>query len=399
MTVRAYAAWSLVGLSAWLALEAADVAGFTTSDRSVLLVAATVVPLFQALHLDAMYRFAGRTVRPVAWSHPVQGVGALGFAAGEIFGVTPLAAVGGVAFAAGAIVYAVAVMKAAPKGGLVTDDPLTKGDDACFKHVVFAHRFLALGALVLALVPSVGFADQTWAVRLLVSAQHILVIGFGLLSAYGISHLWVPRFSGVPAIAAGAIKGELHTTLLGLTGLIIGFLTGIRGLMAGLGFFVFVGFFTFMGVLGANMMRNKSKTQRVTPEFVYIPWTFTAIFWLISAVLMGLFLNTVPDVLADRYGDLRHLHIAAGLIGGFVQLAMGLLTRIVPTETGSAPPRFQGSMRLAFFAFNGGLTLWLYGAFTGGRLELVGLALLAASMMAFAGPLQKLMAKPSVASA
>ena len=90
---------------------------------------------------------------------------------------------------------------------------------------------------------------------------------------------------------------------------------------------------------------------------------------------------------------------AAGLIGGFVQLAMGLLTRIVPTETGSAPPRFQGSMRLAFFAFNGGLTLWLYGAFTGGRLELVGLALLAASMMAFAGPLQKLMDKPSVASA
>ena len=39
----------------------------------------------------------------------------------------------------------------------------------------------------------------------------------------------------------------------------------------------FLGTFTFMGVLGANIMKNKSQTQRVTPQFAYIPWTFAGV--------------------------------------------------------------------------------------------------------------------------
>lgn len=391
MTVRTYAAWSLLGLSLWLIQEAGAMLGVIDSGSLVLLVAASIVPAFQAFHLDAMARFGHAPVAPPPWAATAQGIGAVSFSLGGTSGFVPLAAAGGVLFAAGAIVFSIAIMKAAPKGSLKTDDPLTKGDDACFKHVVFAHRFLPIGALALALVPSIGFISQGWAVRMLVVAMHLLVIGYGLLSSYGIAHLWIPRFSGVPAIAAGAIKGELHTTLLGVTGLVVGFLTGITGIMAGLGFFVFVGFFTFMGVLGANMMRNKSPTHRVTPEFSYIPWTFTAIFWLISSVLMGLFLNSVPDLFADRFGDLRQMHVAAGLVGGFLQLMLGLLVRAVPMDRGVPPAAFSGAVRGSFFAFNGGLVLWIWGSFTGSAMEAVGLALIAASLPMFTAPLAKLM--------
>lgn len=353
------------------------------------------VPMLAGFVLDAYARFAGRPLAVPAWSGPAWMAGTLAMTFPSLH--EALLLVGAVAWLASMLPVAIQAMKHAPKETLVSDDPLTKGDDACFKHLVFAHRFLAIGLLLLV----AGAASWFWPVaahRLGVSAMHVLVIGYGLLASYGLAHLWVPRFSGIPAIAAGAIKGELHSTLLGLTGLVLGFLTGITGIMAGLGFFVFVGFFTFMGVIGANMMKNKSKTHQVTPEFVYIPFTFTAVFWLISAVLMGLFLNVVPDLFADRYGDLVHLHLVAGILGGFVQLGIGLLTRGLPMAADVAPPRFQGNLRGAFFAFNGGLVLWLAAGFSNSPWATAGLGLVAIGLMLLA-PLAKLIPSNAVAPA
>ncbi|MGB1697165.1 MAG: hypothetical protein ACPHK8_02055, partial [Thermoplasmatota archaeon] len=82
-----------------------------------------------------------------------------------------------------------------------------------------------------------------------VAGIHELLIGFGLVSMYSLGHLWVPRLSGIPAIAAGAIKGELHTTMLGIAGVTLGFLTGHIGFFLAFAPFVFIGFFTYMGVL------------------------------------------------------------------------------------------------------------------------------------------------------
>lgn len=387
MSVRRFTISALVGLSTWLILEALHLVELVDGVSPLVLLGFTV-PLFAALHHDAYARFGKQTLASPGWAPLVWLLGILVVAVGTVAN-DAVVAVGAVLWAAAGIPYAIHAMKATPKATLVTDDPLTKGDDACFKHLTFAHRFLPIGLLMLVGATTLAAFD-IFVAGLITATLHVLFIGYALISTYGISHLWVPRFSGVPAIAAGAIKGELHTSLLGIVGLVIGFLTGIKGLIAGLGFFAFVGFFTFMGVIGANMMKNKSKTHQVTPEFVYIPWTFTAVFWLISAVLMGLFLNVVPDLFADRLGDLRHLHVMSAIVGGFVQLAIGILTRALPIAAGTNPPRFQGQLRGAFFAFNTGLVLWLAGTFAGSALAPTGIGLVALSLFLVA-PLAKLM--------
>ncbi len=356
----------------FLVLGLLDVGGFGWFQaHGRVLLGGFLLPLLMAAHAVTLARLA-RAPLDAAKLHLAGGgvlAGSLLFALGWLFQPSPLLSVVGVAglvlVAAAGIVYAVHVMKTAPKGGLTTpDDPLTKGDDACLKHVHFSHRFLALGLLLQVVAAALAFVSpDVWQLRVHVAAQHVLLVGFGLLSLYGIGHFWVPRFSGVPAIAAGAIKGELHTTLLGLAGLLLGFLLDQPGLTLGLGFFVFVGFFTYMGVLGANIMKNKSKTQRVTPEFTYIPWTFTGIFWLISAVLLGLFLNAVPDVLSERAAALRFTHVHVALLGGAVQLLMSWAIPARADALGVRPPRFDGRMKGSFYAFNAAVTLAVWARF------------------------------------
>ncbi len=260
---------------------------------------------------------------------------------------------GFLALLAAAVVSLLIHLKSKPDASLVDveADPLTKGDDASFKHLKFAHFFFPLGVLLLMLPFLPGINTSAFAPRLWLSGIHVTLIGYGLLSLYGIGHLWVPRFSGVPAIAAGAIKGELHSTLPAMILLPIGFLTGLVGFVIAGGAFAFLGFFTYMGVLGANIMRNKSQTHRVTQEFVYVPWTFAGIFWLVSGVLMGVILPAMPDVLLAKAASLRATHVHANLLGGFLQLVVAWS---IPAAKGV---RFQGAMKLAFYGFNAGVAV------------------------------------------
>lgn len=380
-----------VGFAAGLLLL---VGGFTGNPlhwfpaHGAVLLVGTMLPALAALHVASLDRLAGRPLSEDVVRHNTAGtlIGALLLGAGHLLQPSGLFAM--VSFT-GLVVVALAQMRLAvpilglvPKDATDPDVPLTKGDDASWKHVKLAHIFLLLGLVLLLIAYAPGAAGVAWLSGTRAAGMHVLMVGYGLLSVYGLGHLWVPRLSGVPAIAAGAIKGELHSTLLGLVGLILGFLTGIRGFLVGLGPFVFLGFFTYMGVLGANIMRNKSKTQRVTPEFVYVPWVFAAVFWLISGVLMGIFLNVVPDELADLQGSFRWLHVHVALLGGVLQLLLGLATRI-----GQDPlPRFQGAMKGAFYAFNGGLVVAGAGHLTGGAeapAVLVGAALVLLSLLLY----------------
>lgn len=270
----------------------------------------------------------------------------------------------------------------------VVRDPLTKGDDASLKQLRFAHFMLPPGLLLIALANGPGLGDWRAGPNLELAGWHLVLGGYGLLSIYGLSHLVVPRLSGIPAIAAGAIKGELHSSLLGLVLLTAGFLSRGTGWSTGLlvagGVFLFFGAFVFMGVLGANIMKNKSRTQRVTPEFAYVPWTFAGVFWLIAGTLMGVFLNAVPDLFADRMPALRFTHLHAVALGGFVALLLGYVMRIVPRAT--LP--FQRT-RLAFLAINAGLLVMVVGALgsgTASTTSLVGVALVVLGLAAwFAG--------------
>lgn len=336
-------------------LDAGSVQWFTA--HGMALTAGWILPGLYGLHVHTAARF-GHPLDPAdtrrAADLTLLGAALLSF--GHLLqpsGTFALVAFAGViVLTIGGVILSKAVMVAAPKGSVVTDDPLTKGDDACWKHIVFAHRFLPIGLALWAFsyLPFIG--ASVWVPRLGLTGVHILLIGYGLLSLYGLGHIWVPRFSGVPAIAAGAIKGELHTTLLGIVGMSAGFLFALPGLIIGFGPFVFLGFFTYMGVLGANIMRNKSVTHRVTPQYVYVPWTFAGIFWLVSGVLLGLFLNVVPDALAAQAPGLRWIHIHINLFGGFILLLMGWSTRIFPDLHGEEPPVFAGAMRAAFLLLN-----------------------------------------------
>lgn len=296
---------------------------------------------------------------------------ALGFRSGWI------AAAGSVVLFAAAILQTIAVMKAAPRRGEtvvdVAKDPLTKGDDASLKHVRFAHMvFLPLSMLGLtaAALASAAGVDDGWVGSLRLASMHWLLAGYGLLSVYGLSHLVIPRFSGVPAIAAGAIKGELHSSLLGLVLLAAGFLlpqgVGIGFLVAG-GAFLFLGAFTFMGVLGANIMKNKSPTQRVTPQFAYVPWTFAGVFWLIAGVLLGLFINAARfQVDSGNFPEgilaaLSFIHVHAALLGGFAMLLLAFATRLLATARGQSPAPFSRT-KWSFYGLNVAILAMGYGA-------------------------------------
>jgi hypothetical protein len=277
-----------------------------------------------------------------------------------------------------------AMLKALPKRGEsvvdVARDPLTKGDDACATQLRFAQFFLPLGVAMMAFAGPWWGWSSPWAHRAYLAGIHVLA-AHALVACYGLSHLWVPRLSGVPAIAAGAIKGELHSTLLAVVLLLVGFLFGLRGAIIAGGAFAFLGAFTFMGVIGANIMRNKSRTQRVTPEFTYIPWAFSAVFWLLSGVLLGIFLNVVPELFAAKAGALRFTHVHIALLGGAGQLLLALAWRVVPAARGVAPPPFSRG-RWGFWGLNLGLAVMLVGRF---RDELVPLTFLAGAALVLLG--------------
>lgn len=334
--------------------------------HGAIMVGAGLVPLLTAFHLHSLRQFAGaqfdeRLLRKISGGLLV---GSLVTGAG-IFTSLPWLTVGGlVLLFIASVELASHILPQIPRRSVKTDDPLTKGDDECMKQMRMAQYFLPTGFYWMALgaVP----LDLPLVDRVFVAGVHELLIGFGLISMYAIGHLWVPRLSGIPAIAAGAIKGELHTTMLGLTGVTLGFLTGEIGFFLAFAPFVFIGFFTYMGVLGANIMKNKSQTHRVTPEFVYVPWVFAAVFWLICGVLMGLFLNVVPDELAAKYGSLRYVHIHVGLAAGMLQMVMGLATRTVPMAIGLPVPHFARGMKWSFYSFNAALVMILGGHLRGG---------------------------------
>ncbi|MFO1532132.1 MAG: hypothetical protein ABR562_00300 [Thermoplasmatota archaeon] len=302
-------------------------------------------------------------------------LGAILVALGKLAGPSGIAigllAFGGIALLAAAGLQTGAVLKAAPKRSEsvvdVAKDPLSKGDDASLKHIRFAHMvFLPLSILgVVATLLPVWPAGSQWPGRVQLASYHWLLAGYALLSVYGLSHIVVPRFAKVPAIAAGAIKGELHSSLLGLVLLAAGFLIASPGLLIAGGAMLFLGAFVFMGVLGANIMKNKSPTQRVTPEFAYIPWTFAGIFWLVAGVLLGLFLSAAAVRFPAVLPSLRFVHVHATLLGGFAMLLMGFATRILPAAVGRPPVPFSRT-RWAFYGLNVALPTMFYGHLTAG---------------------------------
>lgn len=376
---------AVVGLAVGIALAAlglTSLPGAWNGAHGIVLLFGFLVPALEALNLHALARLVRHPVNPLAEKVAAQllGTGTVLLALGAW--LVPLAAVSGyVLLGLGALVLLAGsgmltgiVLKVAPRRGhSVVDlarDPLTKGDDACVAQVRFAHFFLPLGVLGVAL-SAPWWAWGSAAAPVFLAMVHVLLVGYGLVSVYALSHFWVPRLSGVPAIAAGAIKGELHSTLLGIVLLVTGFLLRLvagptahatsTGLLITGGVCVFVGTFTFMGVLGANIMKNKSPTQRVTPEFAYVPWTFAGVFWLIAGVLLGIFLNAVPELLAAKWGALRFTHVHSILMGGAAQLFLGYLLRVAPRDRNLPPASFERG-KWGFYSWNLGTCLLLFGA-------------------------------------
>ncbi len=412
---KAHARTSLVSLALGLVLLVAgllevqpDWAWFAA--HGVVLMLGSVMAGLAALHAYTLPALARTTFpeRPVALSANLWLAGTLALAFAVLLPwswTRYIGWLGTAVFAAGATIWSIQVMKHAPKKGLVDmdADKLTKGDDACLKHVHFSHRFLPIGAILLMPALLIG---GVWGGRLYDAAIHIIVVGYGLLSIYGLSHFWVPRLSGIPAIAAGAIKGELHTSLLGIVGITAGFIIGVdtrvgQGFLVGLGPMVFLGFFVWMGVLGANIMKNKSPTNSVRPEFVYIPWTFSAVFWLVAAVLMDIFLNVLPDTMQDKYAALRFTHLHVGLLGGAIQLLLGLMTRLIPMHGGRAPPRFGSAMKGSFYLLNLGLAFMVFGRFEAidDPWLIGGLGIVTISLGMYAVAMARFFSRPKVATA
>jgi hypothetical protein len=364
-----------------------EVAATLAAAHRDLGLAAYLLPALTFLHLHALDRLLGRRASRIKANARafLFALAAVLFAGAPMApeGMQPAvrAAAGLVLVGAGGATTGLVLALAPRRGRTVVDtarDPLTKGDDASFAQVRFAHYFLPVGLLASWLGRTL---DAPWSRGATLAGDHLLLAGYGLLSLYGLSHLWVPRLSGVPAIAAGAIKGELHSSLLGLVLLSAGFAASVRGLVIAGGLCLFFGAFTFMGVLGANIMKNKSPTQRVTPEFTYVPWTFAGSFWLIAGVLLGVFLNAVPDVLAPKAQALRFAHAHLLLLGGFTLLLLGYAHRILPAWLGTAPPTFRRT-RLGFYLLNAAVALLVLGRLAGdGR----GGATLAGSASATAG--------------
>ena len=389
----ALAAALVLGILAPLAVGTAFEVHGLGQAHFVLGIFGFLLPGIAGLQVDALARLHARPapvgkakVAALAWG---LGTGvlvvALAFTDGWVRTAALMLAL--VVLAEAGILTMLLLLKLLPRRGQsvvdVARDPLTKGDDASLTQARFAQFFL-----VPAIVATVAAGPwwewaSPWGAKAWLAGLHLLLAGHALVSCYALTHLWIPRLSGVPAIAAGAIKGELHSSLLGLLLLVAGFLVPARGLLIAGGAFLFLGCFTWMGVLGANIMRNKSKTQRVTPEFTYVPWVFTGVFWIVSGVLLGIFLNAVPDAFAARFGALAFTHAHAVLLGGFVQVAIGLAMRIVPLTRGAPPLPFHRG-KWAFYALNVGLALLVAGqlgagvdgrAFqAGGALALLGVA-------------------------
>ncbi len=389
---RPLLAGSLWGLAAGTTLAVVGMAAASlhhplprwSGAHSWILIGGFLMPALAFLQFRLLERYLGLSMHPddARMLAGLYGTGAALIALGQLLPtalppILPFAVAGfsGFLLLAGTGMAQLLMMRRLLPHASVVDlakDPMSKGDDACLLQLRLAHMFLPIGLLFLAVSYGPGLTDwgfgtdqlnagvQVFLTGLRLAGLHLVLAGYGLLATYGLSHIVVPRLSGVPAIAAGAIKGELHSSLLGFVLLAAGFLSrgtpASTGLLIAGGVFVFFGAFVFMGVLGANIMKNKSKTQRVTPEFAYVPWTFAGVFWIVAGVLLGIFLNAVPALFADRLPALRFAHIHGILFGGFGLLFMGYATRALPQD----PVPFSRT-KWAFYATNLGLLVMIVG--------------------------------------
>ncbi|MDQ7857774.1 MAG: hypothetical protein QN174_02805 [Armatimonadota bacterium] len=166
------------------------------------------------------------------------------------------------------------------------------------------------------------------------AANHLLTLGWATTVAIGVLGQLLPAAAGVRREAAGRPALRLAVHLVGLTAMIVGFLTGHYEAVAAGGLLVTAGIVVFL-VDAAAVLRRRTRTLPV------LPFAAGALACLAATVAWGV-------VLAENRRHLFSLallgpmglaiHVALGMIGWFGLLVVGMSYYLVPRFAGLREP-------------------------------------------------------------
>jgi len=193
---------------------------------------------------------------------------------------------------------------------------------------------------------------------ILLSITHLLVLGWITMVIFGALYQLIPvimevkLFSEKLAIASFVLLA-IGTILLAIS--FWNFTFGNLMFIAGSLIVIAVGFFV------ANVLVTAYQSTKKSIERTFI---VTAIFWLLFTVLAGLTLaiNFGHPFLKPSHLELLKLHAHAGIVGWFIQLIIGVSSRLLPMFMVSHNLNIN-KLRIAFYFINSGLIIGIISLF------------------------------------
>ncbi|HRN93490.1 MAG TPA: cytochrome C oxidase subunit I [Chitinophagales bacterium] len=190
-------------------------------------------------------------------------------------------------------------------------------------YVYAAFSFLV--ATLLLLTSSGNFAGHYFHPHIL-AITHTMALGWGCMVVFGASHQLVPVL----------IEGKLHSEKLayatfylaavGIPILVAGFYVFDMGILAKVGgSLVVASVLTYL----ANIFFSITESKKKNPHATFI---FSAVFWLLLTVLLGLALvfNFTQSVFPNNSLHYLPLHAHLGIVGWFLLLVFGVGSRLIP---------------------------------------------------------------------
>lgn len=190
-------------------------------------------------------------------------------------------------------------------------------------YVYAAFSFLV--AALLLLTYSGNFAGHYFHPHIL-AITHTMALGWGCMVVFGASHQLVPVL----------IEGKLHSEKLayatfylaavGIPILVAGFYMFDMGLLAKVGGSLVV---ASVLIYLSNIFLSITESKKKNPHATFI---FSAVFWLLLTVLLGLALvfNFTQSVFPKDSLQYLPLHAHLGIVGWFLLLVFGVGSRLIP---------------------------------------------------------------------
>lgn len=255
-----------------------------------------------------------------------------------------------------------------------TGNNKTPSSNIIISHFVFGGIILLSVAALIIIYPG-AFTRHYFNPQLL-SITHLLVLGWISMVIFGVLYQLLPVILDVTLYSEKLAIASFVSLAIGSVSLSISFMNFWTGLALNISALLVI---LSVILLAINVFKTANKSPKESMQKSFI---LTAIVWLLFTVCLGLMLaiNLTNPFLTSSHLEFLKLHAHAGIAGWFIQLTIGVSSRLLPMFMVSHHLN-ENKLRIAYFLINLGLVAgisslylqWVLGISLGVFIVLAGL--------------------------